>query len=47
MLKGRFVLTSSGSVYKLHGRPDKLYVKWMKEKGIIYDGYEPIKIKNV
>jgi len=43
--KGRFVLTTSGSVYRLYGRPDTGYYNWMKKQGIAYDGYEPIKIR--
>ena len=43
--KGRFILTSTGTVYKLHGRPDKGYYEWMMQHGITYDGFEPLKIR--
>ena len=45
--KGRYILTSKGTVYKLHGRPHRDYVKWMKENGIAYDGYEPVRIRRI
>ena len=40
----RYILTNTGSVYKLHGRPKKEYYEWLIKNGHIYDGYEPIKI---
>ncbi len=42
----RYILTHSGSVYKLYGRPRKEYMKFLKDNGITYDGYQPINVKS-
>jgi hypothetical protein len=41
----RYVLTYTGTVYKLFGRPRKEYMQFLKDNGITYDGYQPIKVK--
>jgi len=39
-VEGRIVHTRN-SVYRLHGRPLKEFLKWMKDKGIPYNGEAP------
>lgn len=41
-VKGRVVVTHSGSVYRLTGRPDPFFIKFLKDKGLVYDGKNPL-----
>lgn len=41
---GRFITTSSGSIYYLDGNPDQKYLDWMKEQNYPFNSEDPIKI---
>lgn len=45
-VEGRFITTSSGSVYELEGPPHVDYVMWCKENGFEIDPENPIKIRD-
>jgi hypothetical protein len=42
-VKGRVVTTRSGSVYRLTGRPDPFFLGFLRDRGLAYDGKDPLR----